>query len=1166
MIKPTKLIPRLLAAAVASLPFVAGPALYGQVDLRDGLVAYWEFENNFEDSIGVFDGTEMGSVSIPFVDGKAGFGKAGKFDGEDQFVEITGGEPDDLAFAGESMTVAGWFKADAFDTDWQALVAKGEGTNWRVHRRGAEGGLAHSGGVGEGPVGTDVTLGEWHHFAALTDVPGNRIALYVDGVLYSENPVAPVLAANGLRMRIADNPGAVGREWEGEIDDIALWNRALSQAEIEALYAGGTGKALSAFFGTQIEVLGVDATSLLGADLTDPEGDGDEAAGAADPSWNWVGITSSHEPFFDGGEGAFNIFDNQVGGGVAKWCCDDPTPGNPVWVAVQFPRPVSITHFTITSGNDSPDRDPTDFAIQGSDDGASWTDIYHFTDTTVPWTERNQVVKFTLAQGSTAYRHIRYVAFATPGTLHQINEVELFGNFGGSVVAFISGVRGGVNSFSFIVNDDGPSVVDPASVKLSLDGVNVPLGTLTKTDGKINVSHTTTAPFLPGSTHAYAITGLDGNGNTISAEGEFTVPAYALLTAGDRVTGDTTKPGFIFNVHQNSAFQATDNVRPVEQLAGRLGINHADPFAQGPALAQGVPGANENLPLFFEVPGVINMNQDAPGEIGNFNFSNGFEDQIIPGIPGIEFSTDGIAAEILTFIELPAGLTTMIFNSDDGFITTAGNLEDIFDRQVAGLFGAGRGAADTVFQVYAESAGFYPFRTIWNEGGGGANLEWITVKADGTKVLVNDTANGGLRAVRAATGQAATAITRVSPTIGNTKVLANAPIEVVIREGAQAVDNNSIRFVVNGVEATPTVNKVGSEITARLQPAAAFALNSSNTVEIRFMAGGAQRTESLGFFVPPVTVDKVASRAGLILGPARHTAAGGGRSGAATDHAMDLGRVSAGAPSVLVPDAAFLNSATAAGDDTLTFALWIKKYDIAASSAFWADSPSSPSGMRGFQAHTPWSDNTVYFDSSGCCDADITRISLPMAGWPSYDAVGDISWWTNTWRHFVFVKDGITKNIYVDGELFHTGFGDPLKTDFARIWIGAEGGGPDRGVANNMHGQVDDFAIYGTALSAAQVTQLAGGTLPNALPAAAQLLAYWDFNDAPAPSADRPTITLTRSATGTSLSWPAAASGFRLFSSDIVNGTYTEVTGVTGTSFVVPSTASGTRFYILRQN
>src|SRR5919108_1110075 len=124
-----------------------GLTIQAQVSFTNGLVAYWNFDGTLVDSIDGFHGTQRGTVPIPFVDGKAGFGKAIKLNGDDQFVEITGGQPDDLAFEGGSMSIAGWFKVDAFDTDWQALVAKGEGSNWRVHRRGGESGFAHAGGV-----------------------------------------------------------------------------------------------------------------------------------------------------------------------------------------------------------------------------------------------------------------------------------------------------------------------------------------------------------------------------------------------------------------------------------------------------------------------------------------------------------------------------------------------------------------------------------------------------------------------------------------------------------------------------------------------------------------------------------------------------------------------------------------------------------------------------------------------------------------------------------------------------------------------------------------------------------------------------------------------------------------------------------------------------------
>jgi hypothetical protein len=215
-----------------------------QAALIDGLEAYWNFDGeNFLDSVGIYDGTPQGTVPITFVDGLPGFGKAIKLNGEDQEILITGGEPDDLAFAGGSMSVSGWFKVDAFDTAWQALIAKGEGTNWRVHRRDQTGNLTCSMGIGE--VGTaggpPVNDGQWHHFVAIADA-STFMYLYIDGVLAEQTTGAPVLASNGQRVRIAENPDALGREWEGELDDLAIWSRALTPEEVTLL----SGNPLSA--------------------------------------------------------------------------------------------------------------------------------------------------------------------------------------------------------------------------------------------------------------------------------------------------------------------------------------------------------------------------------------------------------------------------------------------------------------------------------------------------------------------------------------------------------------------------------------------------------------------------------------------------------------------------------------------------------------------------------------------------------------------------------------------------------------------------------------------------------------------------------------------------------------------------------------------------------
>src|SRR5262245_59954574 len=232
-----------LALALLSLNIQA------QSNLANGLKAYWNFDGNFLDSIKNFHGTPRGTNPVVFVDGMTNFGKAIKLDGGNQFVEISGGNANELESPRGSMSIAGWFKVDAFDTDWQALIAKGEGSNYRVARRASTNSIAYAGGAPEGADDVpSVNDGLWHHFVAISDANTNQFgtALYVDGDRRSVNAAKPGLTANSAFLMIGENPEARNREWEGLIDDIAIWNRVLTTNEIDSLYAGGAGKPLRA--------------------------------------------------------------------------------------------------------------------------------------------------------------------------------------------------------------------------------------------------------------------------------------------------------------------------------------------------------------------------------------------------------------------------------------------------------------------------------------------------------------------------------------------------------------------------------------------------------------------------------------------------------------------------------------------------------------------------------------------------------------------------------------------------------------------------------------------------------------------------------------------------------------------------------------------------------
>lgn len=174
-------------------------------------------------------------------------------------------------------------------------------------------------------------------------------------------------------------------------------------------------------------ILGTGTGALLGGDLTDPEDDGNDGT-ASGSNFNWVSIKASSKNTFSG-EGAYNVFDNKVGAGAMKWCCDAPTR----WIYVQLSKSYQLTHFTIASGNDSPDRDPDKWKIQGSNDGSNWTDIYEYdNDGTSPFSARNQVIRYNGAGADfntpSSYSYFRFIVTSkVSGSMFQINELEFFG-------------------------------------------------------------------------------------------------------------------------------------------------------------------------------------------------------------------------------------------------------------------------------------------------------------------------------------------------------------------------------------------------------------------------------------------------------------------------------------------------------------------------------------------------------------------------------------------------------------------------------------------------------------------------------------------------------------------------------------------------------------------
>ncbi len=231
--------------AVLASAFLAVGAFTAQADLNDGLVAYYPFDGDFQDAVGDSHGEAMGSDPITFGEGK--FGQGVVLDGIDQFIQ-TPTENEDLFDFGApddptGFTISAWFSVGEFTKNWQALVAKGEGNRWRMHRRDATSTITGNGGNGDVPEGsTDITEGI-HHIVLISDIDNDRAVLYIDGELEAEN-TGLSREGNDMPMMIGENPDALGRTWSGMIDDLGFWNRAISEDEVMEIWNNGEGRSL----------------------------------------------------------------------------------------------------------------------------------------------------------------------------------------------------------------------------------------------------------------------------------------------------------------------------------------------------------------------------------------------------------------------------------------------------------------------------------------------------------------------------------------------------------------------------------------------------------------------------------------------------------------------------------------------------------------------------------------------------------------------------------------------------------------------------------------------------------------------------------------------------------------------------------------------------------
>ena len=242
--------PRIFVCALAALgsflAFSHRASTQNCTPPASGQLVWYPGDDNVSDIQNSYIGSLQGGAG--FAPGKVG--KAFSFDGANAYFQSPATA---LPVGSSDRTMEMWVKVNSFTAGENFFAGYGNfGTNTQSYQLGTLGTTLFFSNWGTGLFGPQLQAGVWYHIAVTNT--GSAVTLYLNG--------APVAAASMIINTIPNTqltfgriPGALGdgRKLNGLVDEPAVYNRALSLAEIQAIFnADSAGRCKPAYVCTAL--------------------------------------------------------------------------------------------------------------------------------------------------------------------------------------------------------------------------------------------------------------------------------------------------------------------------------------------------------------------------------------------------------------------------------------------------------------------------------------------------------------------------------------------------------------------------------------------------------------------------------------------------------------------------------------------------------------------------------------------------------------------------------------------------------------------------------------------------------------------------------------------------------------------------------------------------
>ncbi|HYM07726.1 MAG TPA: LamG-like jellyroll fold domain-containing protein [Terriglobales bacterium] len=311
-----------------------------------GLVSWYPLNGNALDIRGGKPGTVIGSGS-QFVPAEVGQGFKPGPQANGGMVVV----PDSPTLALSHFTIGAWVRIDTIDSvETMQIVWKGDKTladvttpySLSVQGSQSQGPgtllLIVTNGTKEQDVSSKATLtaGIFHYVAATAD--GTTVNLYIDGQLDTSTPQTVQTFTSTNPLQIGGIQGATTSAFDGVIDELQIWSRALAASEVSGIYnASSDGECQNIWFTENGGVSHIGKITPFGSNTIT-----EYLAAFSSPAGISAGPTATAPSFSTGGNVWFTDSNNNAVGAI------NSSGAN---TAVQVPT-VTSAPFSITAGPD----------------------------------------------------------------------------------------------------------------------------------------------------------------------------------------------------------------------------------------------------------------------------------------------------------------------------------------------------------------------------------------------------------------------------------------------------------------------------------------------------------------------------------------------------------------------------------------------------------------------------------------------------------------------------------------------------------------------------------------------------------------------------------------------------------------------------------------------